>query len=119
MVKVASKPKQKSVTSDTLVTNHGIDGVVLHSVRDGNMITVSGTITTDKLRPIAFEASYNANEKWEDKRAVRDVLLAGAVYTDEAGGQAAGHTAMNATFKRLLKWTMATLNPEQESASAE
>jgi hypothetical protein len=46
------------------------------------------------------------------------MLISGAVYTDEQGGSAAGHVAMNANFKRLLKWTLSALN-EQAQETAE
>lgn len=122
MSKSAVKPRnQKLVTpaddeNETLVTDHGIDGLVLHHDFDGVNQTISGTL--EIARPIAFEATFNTKEAWDDRLKVREVLISGAVYTDEQGGSAAGHIAMNANFKRLLKWVMASLN-EQAQETAE
>lgn len=128
MVKQATKPKalvsvEEAVTEedvghseDTLVTDHGIEGLVLHHDFDGVNQTLNGTLEM-AAGSIAFEATFNTKEAWTDKVKVREALIAGAVYTDEGrnGQSAAGHVAMNAQFKRLLKWTMNALN-EQEQA---
>lgn len=127
MVKVATKPKalvsvEESVTDedvghleDTLVTDHDIDGLVLHHDFDGVNQTFNGTLEM-AAGSIAFEATFNTNEAWTDKVSVRQMLIDGAVYTDEGrkGVSAANHIAMNAQFKRLLKYVMRCLNEQTE-----
>lgn len=119
-MKVAEKPKKVSVTQDeeTLVTDHDIDGLVLHHDFDGVNQTFSGTLEM-AAGSIAFETTFNTQEAWDDKIKVREALISSAVYTDHREGQsAAGHIAMNANFKRLLKYVLASLN-EQEAQTAE
>lgn len=132
MVKIATKPKAKLVTveeavtdedvghsEETLVTDHDIDGLVLHHDFDGANQTFNGTLAM-AAGNIAFEATFNTKQAWDDKVKVREMLIDSAVYTDEgrAGEDAARHVAMNAQFKRLLKYVMACLN-EQEAETAE
>jgi hypothetical protein len=106
MVKVATKPK-KLVTQkdgDTLVSDHGIEHLTLHRSHDGGTTTYSGQL--DVPKPFMFEASFSSADWPTDKITVREALLASAIYVD--GGQAvAGHTAMNAKFKALIKFILA------------
>lgn len=131
MVKVANKPKalvsvetpetdeEVGHSEDTLVTDHGIEGLRLHHDFDGVNQTFNGTLEM-AAGNIAFEATFNTTEAWTDKVKVRDALISGSVYTDpdRQGQSAAGHIAMNASFKRLLKYVMSCLN-EQEAQTAE
>lgn len=128
MTKTATKPKNApvSVTQDdeahaaeTLVTDHDIDGLVLHHDFDGVNQTFNGTLEM-AAGSIAFEATFNTTVAWDNKHAVKAMLINGAVYTDEGrqGQSAAGHIAMNAQFKRLLAYVMSCLN-EQEAETAE
>lgn len=119
MTKVAKKPvgqmTDEQHAEETLVTDHGVEGLVLHHDFDGVSQTFNGTL--EIARPIAFEATFNTKEAWADKTIVRKMLIAGARYVDD-GSSAAGHVAMNAKFKALLKYVMGCLN-EQEAQTAE
>lgn len=132
MVKSATKPKAALVSAqdaetdeevghseDTLVTDHDIPGLRLHHDFDGVNQTFNGTLEM-AAGSIAFEATFNTKQAWDDKVNVRDALISGAVYTDDGrkGQSAAGHIAMNASFKRLLRYVMDSLN-EQEAQTAE
>lgn len=131
MVKSATKPKalvsaqdadtdeEVGHSEDTLVTDHDIPGLRLHHDFDGVNQTFNGTLEM-AAGNIAFEATFNTNEAWDNKVVVRDALISGSVYTDEGrnGQSAAGHIAMNASFKRLLTYVMSCLT-EQEEQTAE
>ena len=129
MSKVATKPK-KLVTTEVAETNeevghseqtlvsmedHKIVGCTLHHDFDGVNQTFNGILDLP-ARQIAFEATFNTKKACEDKKHVRDVLIEGSVYTDD-GSSAAGHVAMNASFKKLLAYVMGCLN-EQEAQTA-
>lgn len=78
-----------------------IEGLELsQEVGDDGNVTYTGTM--EYTRPIAFEAKF-AIDGTHDKKSVRAALIAGAVYTDEQGGQVNGYIAMHAPFKALIK----------------
>ena len=120
-MKTATKPKVGHMTDeehaeDTLVTDHGIDGLILHQDFDGRNLCYSGTLNVGQ-REVGFEAHFDVEKAWNDKVDVRALLIDGARYLDD-GKSAAGHIAMNAGFKKLIKKIMADL-AEQKQQTAE
>lgn len=117
-MKVATKPKNlvtrdKSVadvgqleTTGALVDDHKIGGLNLHHYVDATKHTFNGVLYI--ARPVAFEASFEIHDG-HDKASVRTALIESAVYTDD-GSRAAGHVAMNAKFKALIRYIMQVLS---------
>lgn len=102
MVKTATKPaSQRQEADDTLVEDHGVDGLVLHQEQDeNNNVKYHGTIQWDAVQ-VGFEATFDPAADYT-KDDIRDALRAGAV-TIPDGAAVPNHIAMNRVFKALLK----------------
>lgn len=96
---------------DSLVTNHGIEGLILYHDFDGINQTFSGTMRVG-CRDVAFEAEFSTRAGWSDKTLVRSLLIESAVHV-KTGESAEKHIGMNASFKRLLNFVMESLDEQQ------
>jgi hypothetical protein len=96
---------------ESLVTDHGIEGLILYHDFDGINQTFSGTMRIG-CRDIAFEAEFSTRVGWSDKALVRSLLIESAVYVTN-GESAEKYIGMNASFKRLLNFVMESLDEQQ------